>query len=150
MKHLAIPTLIATTLLSACAGDSLTPRSGNSFAVDSQPSGATVYVMGQEVGTTPLVLKANQVFPITYPSELHSKYGLVELRHAGCQPYIRTVSTDILSDGLKARLDCEQPAAPSVRGNVEERLRKLKEIYDKGLITEEEYRSKREAILQDL
>ena len=158
MKRLAIPSLIATTLLSACAGNSLTPQSSNHFSVNSQPSGASVYVMGVELGTTPLEVTSNQVFPPTYPEELQSKYGKVELKYPGCQPFEKAVSGSVLANGLTAKLDCgEGSPAPDVatkattpRGDVQDRLRKLRAIFDEGLITEDEYRAKRQAILQDL
>lgn len=156
MKHLAIPTLFVTTLLSGCAGDSLMPQSIDHFAVASEPSGATVYAMGNVVGTTPLELSTNQVFPVTYPYELQSKYGKVELTYPGCEPYSRTVSNSVLANGLKAKLNCPQAAAPAAIAapaptmDVETRLRKLKGLFDEGLITEEEYNNKRQAILQEL
>jgi hypothetical protein len=154
MKQLAIPTLFISALLGGCAGNSLTPQSNASFTVTSQPSGATVSVMGKEVGTTPLELASSQVFPLTYPLELQAKYGSVELRHSGCEPYRASVSTDILAEGLNAKLNCEQaakaPPANAPATTVQERLRELKAIFDEGLISEEEYRSKREALLQEL
>lgn len=158
MKRLAIPSLIATTLLSACAGNSLTPQSSNHFSVNSQPSGASVYVMGEELGTTPLEVTSNQVFPPTYPEELQSKYGKVKLTYPGCQPFEKTISGSVLANGLTAKLDCDVGSlAPEVaaktsalREDVQDRLRKLKAIFDEGLITEDEYRTKRQAILQDL
>lgn len=156
MKKLAIPTIFATTLLSGCAGDSLMPRSSDHFAVTSEPSGATVYVMGDVAGKTPLELSTSQVFPVTYPYELQSKYGKIELTYPGCEPYRRRVSNSVLANGLKAKLDCPQAAAPAAVApraatmDIETRLRKLKGLFDEGLITEEEYNSKRQAILQEL
>ena len=43
-----------------------------------------------------------------------------------------------------------QPAASSAGGSVEERLKKLKNLRDKGLITEEEYSAKRDEVLDSL
>lgn len=156
MKQLAIPTLFVATLLSGCAGDSLMPQSIDHFAMTSEPSGATVYAMGNVAGTTPLELSTNQVFPVTYPYELQSKYGKVELTYPGCKPYSRTVSNSVLANGLKAKLDCPQAAAPAAiptpaaTMDIETRLRKLKGFFDEGLINEDEYNSKRQAILQEL
>ena len=159
MTRLAVPSLFAIALVTACAGNNLTPQSSNRFSVRSQPTGATVYVMGKEQGTTPLQLTSSQVFPVTYPSELQHKYGRVELRYPGCQPFEKPLSSYIRANGLNATLDCGQVspshAAPPAhaapdQGDTQERLRKLKAIYDEGLITEEEYRLKRQAILQDL
>lgn len=46
-----------------------------------------------------------------------------------------------------------QPAAPEatpVKPDIAERLRKLQELYDKGLITEEEYRLKKKELLEEI
>jgi hypothetical protein len=155
MKQLAIPSLFVATLVTGCAGDTLSLQSSDRFAVTSQPSGATVYAMGNVVGTTPLELSTSQVFPVTFPYEVQSKYGKIELTHPGCKPYSRSVSGSVLANGLDAKLDCAQapqPAAIVTVGSayIEERLRKLKNLFDEGLITEEEYSSKRQSILQEL
>lgn len=151
MNRTAIPSLIATSLLSACAGGSLTAQSSDRFTVNSEPAGAVIYVMGKEMGNAPLEITTNQVFPATYPKELESHYGRVELRYPGCEPYARPISGHILANGLTAMLDCNTASmtAPA-GGNIHERLRQLKEIFDEGLISEAEYRIKREGILQDL
>ena len=43
-----------------------------------------------------------------------------------------------------------QPATPSAKAPVKERLLELQELYDEGLITREEYQKKRKEILEDL
>lgn len=164
MKRLAIPSIFAATLLSACAGNSLAPQSSNRFSVNSQPEGASVYVMGERLGETPLELSSSQVFPVTYPSALQDKYGKVELKYPGCQPYEKAISGYVLANGMNARLDCGQaapeqtPAAAAAApaqatanpDTIQERLRALKSIFEEGLITEDEYRAKRQLILQEL
>ncbi len=151
MQRMLYPSLFATTLLTACAGDSLLPTQSEQFQVSSKPAGATVYIMGKEVGKTPLDVATNQLFPISYPKELESKFGKIELKYPGCEPYIKPVSGRILADGLKAKLDCASQASPvTATRTPHERLRQLKSIYDEGLISKEEYQEKRQSILNEL
>ena len=42
-----------------------------------------------------------------------------------------------------------QPAVPTPRAPVKERLLQLQELYDEGLITQDEYETKRKAILDE-
>lgn len=105
--------------------------------------------MGTSVGTTPLKVGRNQVFPVTYARELEPHYGRIELTHTGCKPLTVTVSNAILGQGLHAQLECEVPA-PAVTGNIRERLLQLKALRDDGLITDEEYSRKRQSLLDNL
>lgn len=146
-----LATTLSTVLLSGCAGDSMIPKQTTQFTVTSKPAGATVYVMGKEVGKTPLEITTNQVFPVTYPKELENKFGRVELKYPGCQPYEKPVSGSIMANGLKAHLKCTSLAAPAESSKTaSERLRQLKSLFDEGLITKDEYKAKRQKILQDL
>jgi hypothetical protein len=68
--------------------------------------------------------------------------------------------SEVLSDALKeaygevlsgaARGGSAPAASPEHKGSVEERLRKLDELLEKGLITKDEYKKKREEILKDV
>lgn len=151
MNKTLLSSLLASGLLSACAGGSMIPRDANQFTVSSTPSGATVHVMGKELGVTPLDVTKEQVFPLTYPKELENKFGRIQIRHPGCEPYETPVSGYILSTGLKAKLVCAHTESkPTARENPQERLRQLKAIFDEGLISEEEYQVKRQSILEDI
>ena len=144
--------------LSACSGNSLTPSQGATFQVDSVPVGASVLVLGEAVGQTPMVLQRSDVFPHNFDHDKQHLYGRVELRHPGCNAYITTVSSHVLSDGLKAKLECGEKttkeAASEVRqsedSSLKHRLIKLKEIYEEGLISDEEYEAKRQQLLDEL
>ena len=131
----------------------------NPIKIESNPSGAEVYVMGEKVGVTPLKINHKDVFPNIYPKEKVSVYGMVTLKKAGCSDFTRTVSAEISSGGLQAQLDCGDmsPAssttskgAPRISEPVEQRLDKIKDLLSKGLITEEEAKKARERILNDL
>ena len=139
--------------------DLFPPAGDNAIMIESAPSGAVVYVMGEEVGVTPLQIKRDDVFPNVYPKEKFSVYGRVMLKKEGCADFTRTVSTEISSKGLHAKLDCKNtnPALPNTAGEaphagetVEQRLEKIKDLLSKGLITEEEARKTRERILNEL
>ena len=162
MKRSALTALGFTTLLCGCANSSLTPQNNSHFPVNSQPPGATVFVMAEAIGTTPLELSSSQVFPVTYPMALQDKYGKIEMTFPGCRPYEKTVSNSVVAKGLNAKLECGEQMTPDNKAaalpsspppataDIQERLRKLKDIFDEGLISKDEYDIKRQSILQDL
>lgn len=157
-KALALFNLL---LVAGCSSmGSYFPAAGdNPIKIESDPSGAAVYVMGEKVGVTPLKISHKDVFPNTYPKEKESVYGRITLKKEGCSDFTRTVSAEIGNNGLHARLDCGDmnPAssktsrdAPRSSETVEQRLDKIKDLLNKGLITEEEAKQARERILNDL
>lgn len=150
--------LLNLMLAAGCTstGDMFPPAGNNPIKVESIPSSAEVYVMGEKVGLTPLEVSHTDVFPNTYPREKESMYGRITLKKEGCFDYTRTVSGEVSKSGLQAKLDCAQmnPALSSdaSRSNqtVEQRLNKIKDLLDKGLITEEEAKKARERIINEL
>jgi PEGA domain len=160
-KALALFNLFLVVGCSSMGGSSnFFPSAGdNPIKIESDPSGAEVYVMGEKVGVTPLQISHKDVFPNTYPREKESVYGRVTLKKAGCSDFTRTVSAEISNVGLRAQLDCGDmnPAssrtskdAPRISETVEQRLDKIKGLLNKGLITEEEAKKAREHVLNDL
>lgn len=156
--------LLNLLLVAGCssAGDagSYFPSAGNNpIKVDSVPSGAEVYVMGEKLGVTPLQINRKDVFPNIYPREKESMYGRIVLKKEGCSDITRTVSAEISNAGLHAKLVCGDvyPASPDAsrdapRNNqtVEQRLDKIKDLLNKGLITDEEAKKARERVINDL
>jgi PEGA domain len=150
--------------IAACSStggvDSYFPAAGNNpIKVESVPSGAEVYVMGEKVGVTPLQINRKEVFPNTYPRDKESVYGRIILKKEGCSDFTRTVSAEISNAGLHAQLDCgdlytAQPGAsryaPRNNLTVEQRLQKIKDLLNKGLINEEEAKKARERVINDL
>jgi hypothetical protein len=160
-KALALFSLMLAAGCSSTGGaSSLFPPAGdNPINIESDPSGADVYVMGEKVGITPLKISHGDVFPNIYPKEKVSVYGRIILKKAGCSDFTRTVNAEISSAGLRAQLNCESmnpsPAgtagnAPPIRESAEQRLEKIKDLLNKGLITEEEAKKAREHIINDL
>jgi hypothetical protein len=149
--------LFNLVLVAGCSSTSadLFPAAGNNpIKIESIPSGAEVYVMGEKVGVTPLQINHKDVFPNTYPRDKESVYGRITLKKEGCADFTRTVSGEISNSGLHAKLDCADinPAATPPRSSetAEQRLNKIKDLLNKGLITEEEAKKARERIINDL
>ncbi len=144
-------------------GNLFQSTANNPIKIESLPSGADVYVMGEKVGTTPLKLDQKAVFPNQYPKDKESFYGKVTLKKAGCSDYTKTVNSKIIEVGLRAKLDCGQNSPEAQQGSapqysmparmsktVEQRLQEIKDLQDKGLITEDEAKKAREHVLNDL
>ena len=150
--------LLAAGCSSMGGGSNFFPSAGdNPIKIESDPSGAEVFVMGEKIGVTPLQISHKDVFPNIYPKEKESVYGRVTLKKAGCSDFTRTVSMEIGSVGLRARLDCgDMNPVPTPRDalrigeTVEQRLDKIKDLLNKGLITEEEAKKAREHVINDL
>lgn len=160
-KALALFTLLLAAGCSSMDGaNNFFPAAGNNpIKIESDPPGADVYVMGEKVGITPLKISHSDVFPNIYPKEKVSVYGRVTLKKAGCSDFTRTVNAEISNAGLRAQLDCgvmnPSPSrtsgdAPRTSESAEQRLEKIKELLNKGLITEEEAKKAREHIINDL
>ena len=134
----------------------MSPKNNNEIYVNSEPSGASVYVMGKLVGTTPTVVNVNTVYPVTYSQENEQDYGRITLMRKSCSDRVITINSQMLSDGLMQKLDCavgeglavEVP--PLVEKSVIQRLKELQALKDDGLINEEEYRKIRIRILESL
>jgi PEGA domain len=148
--------LFAAGCTSTKPGDLFPSAGNNPIKVESVPSGADAYVMGEKVGVTPLEISRKDVFPNIYPGNKESVYGRITVKKDGCSDYTRTVSAEISNGGLHAKLDCGDmnPAFPGTATHsgetVEQRLDKIKDLLSKGLITEEEAKKARARVLNDL
>ena len=177
MRHGLTFLMVSTAmLLSACGSSPLLPPLGkqaDKLDITSDPLGAEVVVMGARVGVTPLTLDQDRVFPVVYPREHQSLYGVVELRKPGCTTQSVKVGTKTVTKGVQVKLVCGEvavPAAavPAMRQSVPvpalepvrevsrdystyaTRLRQIIELREKGLITEQESREIRQRILGEL
>jgi len=159
-KSFKLLAILGLVLAAGCSsrGSFFQPVGNGTIKIDSVPSGADVYVMGDKVGITPTEISSDAVFPNLYPNEKLSLYGKVTLKKTGCADFTRPVSADINSAGLHAKLDCAEanPAAaapnqvPRVSETAEQRLEKIKDLLNKGLITEDEAKQARARVLNDL
>lgn len=159
----------AALLLQGCSNFSALSKHGE-ISVGSEPSGASAYVMGKMLGSTPLVVRHQDVFPVVYAPDQQDLYGVVILKKDGCQDYLQQVNSTILRKGIKAKLDCTKVSAekilthipqgdqPGIRvpapdptpTSIKQRLIRLDELHQDGLITDEEYSAVRRRILGEL
>jgi len=156
MKTIKPLLLSLVLLMAACSQTPLLSGGDNQVTVSSEPSGALVYVMGEMVATTPAVIDLSVVYPVTYAQEHQGDYGRITLKHAGCEDRVITVSSSMLSSGLKTKLDCfaaeaAQITTPALADKpVAQRLEELQALRDRGMISEEEYLTIRRRILESL
>jgi hypothetical protein len=164
MRYKLLAILIVLPL-SGCAGNSLLSSPRNQFLVDSAPVGASVLVLGETMGQTPLNVRTRDVFPQSFDPKKQHLYGRVELTYPGCEPFITTVSSRVISEGLNARLTCreqDRPQEPTTAMpqatstpqakplELKQRLQQLKELFEEGLISEQDYATKRHELLNAL
>jgi len=130
---------------------------GFTVKIESDPSGADVFAMGERIGMTPMVISSRDIFPSDYPKEKEIFYGKVTLKKTGCSDLTKTVDKKLLV--MRAQLECGHPSsvgaekpriAPDAGGSAEQRLTRIKELLDKGLITEDEAKRARERIINEL
>jgi hypothetical protein len=135
----------------------------------SEPAGATVLANGKTIGTTPMQIYADRIFPHKRKGIGWERKGTLTLERPGCTPRTLEVDNDTLKRSLSVNLDCrpDAPAAvasdagparttaatrPAARtsGATAERLEELERLRSQGLITEPEYQSIRRRILDRL
>lgn len=143
-----------TLLLGACT-------SGHMITIDSEPTGAEILANSKPIGKTPRQIVPDEVFPPRWIGGSYMVKGKLVLEKEGCRKYEMDVNDLVLSKDIKATLDCngtmQQPASTKVvpgeasaDQGVEQRLQKLKALYDKGVITEQEYQAQRKRILDNI
>jgi hypothetical protein len=136
----------------------------------SDPAGATVLANGQAIGTTPMQIYADRVFPHKRKGLGWEREGTLRLERPGCTPKTLEVDNETLKRSLTLDLEC-RPDAPALvapaaaspaptpaaarpsaqtRGATAQRLEELEGLRSEGLISEAEYQSIRRRILQRL
>jgi len=156
MKTKIVVSFSAIIFLSACNGNGLMLKNNSEIPVTSEPSAALVYVMGKLIGTTPMVVSTKSIYPVTYAQENTKNYGRITLRHKSCADQVLTVSAQMISDGVKAKLDCPDNDEDVIKEkslpdkSVKQRLQELQTLKNEGLINEDEYLRIRNSILESL
>lgn len=141
-------------MLVACSGDFLLkPPSG--LDLSSEPSGAEVMVMGNSIGTTPLVIPVGTLYPNQFDQENTALYGRVVLRKKGCEEVNHTINSRMLEKGLHVKFKCgviarETPTPPEPPRSIAERLRALDSLLEQGVINMQEHATQRARILDEL
>jgi hypothetical protein len=163
--------LAVLIVLQGCAG-------GHSIKIDSEPTGATVYASGRDIGSTPLTMVPDEVFPPRFVGGSYRATGDLKIERAGCKPFSQNVNDRALAKDISVKLECDPaalaaesrpaPAKPSMptavapmapapsegaagRGaDIKQRLQTLEDLRKDGLVTDQEYRTIRKRILDGL
>jgi len=152
-------------LIQACGSSSIKDAAPN---VTSNPSGASVYANGLKIGTTPLRSNLYKQFPTGWTDWALSAEGVLAIKKQGCEDFTLKVNDGVLAKPIHAKLKCsgkpvvtqtapvqtkampvKQPAKKKM-SKVEKRLKELSDLYEKGVITKEEYKITRKRILNEL
>lgn len=134
--------------------------------IESVPSAAEVELIGGKAGVTPLAVSERDIYPNDYDDARADLYGMVVLRHPGCEPLRHRVTMTDIKQGLQLQLTCDATAAQSAAPPVtpspprsaapqdtssQHRLRQLQvlqELRDEGLISAAEEERVRRQILK--
>ncbi len=156
-----------TTLLQAC---SVSPaRQQEAPSVTSTPSGAEVYANGKKLGVTPLYDTLHSAFPAGWKNMMFQAQGVLMVKLDGCEDYTLEVNDYVLSRPIHAELVCGERTGPGdsaqdsqepktseaatdavTVNEVENRLKQLEDLFNRGIITESEYSTTRQRILNEL
>lgn len=154
-----ISALLTAASCVACTG---LPQARERITIESDPSGARVFVSGKDIGATPLPVVVDAVFPKRWTARINDaeegfayyrRLELLEIKKDGCEPYANQVTGAALANDIKVALKCDpnyMPPAAATGETVEQRLQKLEQLKSKGLISEDEYRQQRQRILDQL
>ena len=158
-KTILIACLIIT--LSSCGSGGIVSSQHNEISVTSNPSGASVYVMGDLQGVTPVSINLTRLYPATYSKEFSHLYGYIVLKKDGCKNKTVKVTHDITSSGLKENLTCKLADKAVTKELVENgnrvvdkpvklRLKELQTLKEEGMVNDDEYRKIRQRILESI
>lgn len=157
--------VIISSLLFGCSMS--TTKQANVADVTSNPAGATVYANGLILGETPLQHALYEAFPASWSGGTYQARGVLTLKKAGCEEYTLKISDYILSQPIHADLKCSPTSTTQTKNNntensailstakpvqntIEKRISELEALYNKGVITKDEYEKNRARILNEL
>jgi hypothetical protein len=130
--------------------------------VRTTPNGATVFANGQAIGTTPMEIDPEELFPRKFAGYQWERSGTLSFERVGCEPKSLPVDNELLKESVRVKLDCEPgaaainplavpaaaaPAAATPPEETAKRLTELQRMLDEGLISEEEFRTLRQRVL---
>lgn len=134
--------------------------------ITSEPQGATAFADGNEIGVTPFTLAPGNVFRTGFAGSdsalIGYRYtGKLSVKKPGCRDYVTEVDDRLLSRDIHVQLDCDpdyrpapapaaSPQATGMPDGPEQRLRRIGDLHDKGLLSDDEYRLLRQRILDTL
>ncbi len=171
-RKIAILALLSMAGLSGCVS---LPPPASAITINSDPSGANVIVGNNPIGTTPVRVVLDKVFPRHWTGRIKSDVGpgfafyrrleTVTIKKIGCKPYSKQYTGHYLRHDFTVNLTCGPQymptpqaapaplagaASPSGCPTVEQRLRELLRLKNRNLITDKEYREEQQRILKQL
>lgn len=129
------------------------------ITLKTRPQGATVIANGEVLGTTPLDIDPDELFPARFKGYQWEREGTLRFERAGCKPQSLPVNNESVKRSVRIDLDCEPgaaamvpkpPAAESVQAptaSALERLEELNVMKQRGLISEEEFQRMRQRVI---
>jgi hypothetical protein len=157
----------AVIMLQGCSGAAV--KEGEPADVTSNPSGAEVYANGEKLGVTPLHYKLHKAFPAGWKNMMYQAQGVLMVKMDGCEDFTLQVNDYVLSNPVHADMVCGDEITPEVettvsqevkdpvsetiaspQNEIENRLNELEDLYQRGVITREEYSETRERILSEI
>jgi hypothetical protein len=145
----------AIILMQGCSGSSV--KQQKPANVTSTPPGATVFADDKKLGETPLRYELYDTFPAGWRDSMYQAQGVLKVKKDGCEDYTLEVNDYILSKPIHAELKCgelnkskESKTAVTPGSGIENRLEELDALYEKGVITKDEYSTTRMRILNEL
>ncbi len=155
--HSILIILVYSTLLISCTANRI-------VIIDSQPQGASIIADGKEIGKTPLKIEPDEVFPPRWIGGSYMVEGNLELKKPECDPVSMKVNDNVLSNDITRQLKCSnkqanQTGTPAstkdekklqMNENIAQRLENLNQLHEKGLVTDDEYKTQRQRILNEL
>lgn len=151
---------IPAMLAQGCAGPNVSNSKPGQIEIASDPTGATVFVDGSEIGSTPLRIVPAEVFRSGFVGLSYRYYGRLILKKPGCEEKVIEVNDAVLAGDVRVILECDPdyrpPKLDTPVGNPAEsdqyadRLRRIERLFQQGLITEEEYNMLRSRVLDGL
>ncbi|MCU7868823.1 MAG: PEGA domain-containing protein [Candidatus Thiodiazotropha sp. (ex Lucinoma borealis)] len=91
--------------------------------VESDPTGATVFIMDKPVGETPITISQQQIYPAGYDPTNQKLYGSLAIKKAGCQDFKKRIRYQDFNQVLTAKLQCgETPKRQSLQPSSTDRV----------------------------
>jgi hypothetical protein len=129
------------------------------ITLKTRPPGATVVANGEILGTTPLEIDPDELFPARFKGYQWEREGTLRFERVGCQPQNLPINNDSVKRSVRIDLDCEPGAAamvnrpptaesvPVPKASALERLEELNLMKQRGLISEEEFQLLRQRVI---
>ncbi|MFW2440756.1 MAG: SHOCT domain-containing protein, partial [Arenicellales bacterium] len=89
------------------------------ITIDSNPQGANVIADGKNIGTTPMHITQDEVFPPHWYGSSYMVKGELKINKDGCEGYSMKVNDTVLMNDITARLKCSPEAMKATPAVIE-------------------------------